>query len=332
MNDISICVCDSQWSGYDCSLPSITNICSNNGEIINDNDGSFICICNDNYTGIDCSTNIFEFGNAPWGNILPSTSDEEYQPSDEYGDNHPIFNVSTLASIRVTMLPDDYVYLLTPSNFEANNNYVHSNITFYNNKYNFTMKNIGIKLKGAFSRFDLKKGWNFKFNEFISGQNLMGVKKLGLKPGGAGGDCLLKNMIYTNFQRGMGVPVTRGSYSLLYINDIYVGIYFMNEVVDSSFIKNRYSNDNGKGNLYKCAHTYLQYFGNNVTFYQSINELLPDGTPQYDYDQDGNGNWSDLIDVLKFAQTSSDIEFEAEIAYRLDISMFLRGLVVESFM
>jgi spore coat protein CotH len=123
---------------------------------------------------------------------------------------------------------------------------------------------------------DMKKGWTIKMDHFVKGQEIAGdVDKLNLKPGADSDDVLLKNMLYTNFQRALGVPVERGSYALLYINDIFTGLYFMHEQVDKIFISSRYKIDNGDGNLFKMNRdVYLRYLGDNVTLIKILMVII----------------------------------------------------------
>ncbi len=70
-----------------------------------------------------------------------------------------------------------------------------------------------------------------------------------LSIGGSGGDSeeMIKNMLYTDLSRAMGLPTPRMSYALVYINDIFMGLYFMHEVVNPDFMESRIQGDSGKG-------------------------------------------------------------------------------------
>ncbi len=67
-----------------------------------------------------------------------------------------------------------------------------------------------------------------KFNEFVSGQKLYDVKKIGLKPGSEGDDCFIKNKLYMDMNRAVGALSQRSSYALLYVNNMFIGrhVYF----------------------------------------------------------------------------------------------------------
>ena len=58
-------------------------------------------------------------------------------------------------------------------------------------------------------------------------------------------------------------------------------LYFMEESVDPDFIKSRFKDDSGEGNLYKmCRHVYLNYYVSDPGYYQNDYGSYPDGSPQ----------------------------------------------------
>lgn len=180
----------------------------------------------------------------------------------------------------------------------------------------------------------MKKGWNIKFNEFVSGQKFLGEKKIGMKAGSKNDDTLLKTMLYTNMQRFVGAVTQRASYALLYINDIYVGVYFMHEEIAPEFIQKRVLGDDGSGNFYKFFwNVNLFFYGNNESYYQNkvhINEI---GVGWNYYEQsDGNGDWSDFISLLQWFNITNQEDFDEQIESKFNVTTILRQMAVESFM
>jgi spore coat protein CotH len=197
------------------------------------------------------------------------------------------------------------------------------------------MSNVGFRVKGATSRLLNKKGWYIKFNEFNeSGRSWYQMKKLGFKAGSRNDDTLLKSMLYTDFSRALGVAVQRASYSLLYINDIYAGVYFMHEDINPDFMTRRFDGDNGSGNNMKLFYDVnLQYYGSDLSYYKTVNYTNQLKVPLFWYEQsDGDGNWTDFIDWLQFINLSSDATFAKEIEQRVGVTLLLRQMMVESFM
>lgn len=267
------CVCAQDFTGIDCSLPSSSNDCSLHGKVMTPTSSKsefpFVyCQCDDGWTGTDCSTPTLNIGSTPWGTLFDT---EEYTSEDKYGDDHPIWNISVLATVRIELNESDYLDLLQPWNL-YNESYAHATVHFDNGNVRETIENVGFRVKGASSRLNQKKGWNIKFNAFVDGQKLMGLKKLSFKPGSESDDTLLKTMLYTNFMRAMGVPTQRASYALLYVNTQFIGVYYMHEPINPDFIASRIEGDDGSGNNMKMFYdVVMQYFGPDVEYYQTAN-------------------------------------------------------------
>ena len=96
------CSCSDGWTGQDCSLVDIGNPCSLHGQLIAPDSESSVfpfsyCQCDNGFTGVDCSSPVFTDGYLPWGNIFEG---DPYTSKDEYGDDHPLWNTSLIATIR----------------------------------------------------------------------------------------------------------------------------------------------------------------------------------------------------------------------------------------
>jgi hypothetical protein len=261
-----ICECTEGWGGPDCSQPILSNNCSGHGSIATSSEMLFnYCLCDVGWTGIDCSSKVQTVGNAPWGNIFGEST---YTSYDIYKDDHPLWNVSVFATIRVTINVTDLLGLLYPWNL-YNESYANCSVFFDNGAYQTVLHNTGFRIKGTASRQDQKKGWNLKFNEFVKGQKLFDVEKIGLKSGSVSDDTFLKNKLYADLSHALGVPTQRATYALLYVNSIYYGLYYMHEDIDSAFLQSRLEGDDGQGNIMKLQHgVHLQYYGSNTSWYQ----------------------------------------------------------------
>eukprot|EP01031_Cornospumella_fuschlensis_P034135 gene34135-41320_t len=329
-----VCTCKEGWGGKDCSLPKAGNSCSFHGTLVaaGSKDGAFpfdYCKCDEGFTGSDCSSAELNRSQAPWGDI---TGDSEFTSDDNYGDQHPIWTLSKLATIRVSVDEAEYLNLLLPPNL-YNESYVSSTMHFDNGDVQKTLTNVGFRIKGAYSRMDQKKGWVIKFDEFVD-QKLFDVKKIAMKAGSVNDDTILKTKLMTDFMRAMSVPVQRSSYALLYINEQFAGLYYLHEDLDETFLNSRIPHDTGKGNLMKYFwNVHLGYFGSNLTFYETkahVNEL---GVPMYYYEQSqGNGDISDMVDWYLYLNTTSGQAFLDTIEDHVDVDTLLRAMVVESFM
>jgi hypothetical protein len=326
------CICNLGWGGYDCSLPIVSNKCSMHGHVEKNLDifPFEYCLCDDDYTGTDCSTKILPFDSLPWGTLFDG---DIYSSSDQYGDSHPIWNISVLPTIKLELDNEDYLSLLDAHNLD-NDIYYKSNFYFDNGNVQIALKDVGLRLKGHSSRLQQKKGWNIKFNKFIENQTLFDIEKLGFKPGNTNDDALIKQLLYIDFLRAMNVPTQRSSYTLMYINNIFVGLYNMQENIDTKFMMSRINNDNGQGNNMKLFWTVvLQYFGSNSSYYENkVTTNCLNDTWNYYEQESGDGNWSDFIDLLYFFNSTSDLEFYNKISNQIELTSLLRMLTIESFM
>jgi len=113
------CECAQGWIGEDCSRVSSTNPCNGQGTV-QDVSGVQTCVCNPGYVLMDCS--------AQAGPLPPITQTinpiAQYSSWDEYGDQNPIFNDSTIAQIHLTMDPSVLEFMLDPVNKHTETYYV----------------------------------------------------------------------------------------------------------------------------------------------------------------------------------------------------------------
>jgi hypothetical protein len=319
------CACNAGWGGKDCSQPTEGNKCSLHGHVVmpGSKESSLpypYCACDEGFTGTDCSSPVFSQGHLPWGQVFPGN---EYTSKDKYQDDHPVWNTSLFATIHVNL--DDAVYLdmLQPWN-EQNETYRQATFSFNNGYVRESFSSVGIRLKGQGCRSHSKKCFAVKFNEFVKGQEFKGMERLGFKSGDNDDDILAKEMLYVDMMRATGAPTQRTSYALFYINDVFMGLYFIHEDNGVEYVDSRLPNDDGTGNYYKFGGgVYMQYLGSDVTIYQNNSN----------YEQrSGNGDWTDLVDFFAYLNQSTDNEFAETIEDRMYTDQLLRNMIVESFM
>ena len=249
-----ICVCSPSFTGADCSQPTTSNTCSLHGKIVSPSSKSSsfpfdYCSCELGFSGIGCETESLIASSHPWKTVFGS-SDDVY-PNDDYKDDHPVFNISALATLRIEIDPAALLNLLLPENLYTED-YAPATLFFDNGIVQETVSDVGFKVKGVTSRLVNKKGWNLKFNEFGNkGRTFFGSQKIGFKAGSVADDTLIKAMMYTDLSRAAGVPVQRASYATIYINGVYNGVYFMHEDIDPAFLTSRLEGDDGKGDMFK---------------------------------------------------------------------------------
>lgn len=318
------CQCFRGWTGQDClTVHCAHNPCSGHGECKK----KHRCHCHAGYTGAYCESAVPSFRYPLWDSVLPN-SQPEYSSLDPYGDAHPVFNMSAISTMRLTVNETLFSgYLLYPPNL-YNASYGDAQMEFYNEAVhiNIPMK---FRVKGQSTRTNIKKAYDLKFEK---GKRFFGLDRVAIKCGNGSGpqdDSIMKMFLETQFLRGVNAPVSRTAWMNLYINERYYGLYYFEETGDQNeFLKSRFGTDGG--NLMKLHwHVPLHYLGDDPNTYLSVVEHVFDNNTTPYYEQPiGNGNITDFIDLVRFLNKS----MTAPVDSYINVDVMLRYLVVESFL
>ena len=151
------------------------------------------------------------------------------------------------------------------------------------------MTNCGIKLKGnsSYNNPSIKKSFKLDFNEYVSGQDYDGLKKLNLN-NGFKDPTFLREKLMLDFLNENYAYAPRCHFANVYINNTLWGLYTTVEEIDKTFLKNTF--DDKKGNLFKGDPSGdLKWLGSTQTNYETKYELKTNET---------TNNWSDLITFI----------------------------------
>eukprot|EP01114_Cavostelium_apophysatum_P011989 TRINITY_DN2661_c0_g1_i1.p1 TRINITY_DN2661_c0_g1~~TRINITY_DN2661_c0_g1_i1.p1 ORF type:complete len:559 (+),score=31.69 TRINITY_DN2661_c0_g1_i1:77-1753(+) len=296
------CVCATGWAGPDCSLVDCTssnaNDCSGHGQC---SQSLGMCLCDDGYTLPDCSGTTEKLVE-----ITPTQNGSEYSNQDHYGNNHPIFNISTIAQIHINMDPANFLFMLD-SMHEENRTWVNATMTFDNGIVRNVDANIGMEIRGAASRFFAKKSWNIKMED-----KWFHIKKFSLKSASMDVSYLRERLSIAVLQ-SLASPVYRGSFAVVYINKQFMGLFHMLEEIDNNFLTSRLGTDQGL--LYKCPS-------------RTTSGPYYTCTPE----NDAAKNMDLFNELMSFVQSpnSTNPQWVKGISSLLDTSTFLKVLVYES--
>lgn len=148
------------------------------------------------------------------------------------------------------------------------------------------MPDCGVKMKGnsSYNNPSIKKSFKLDFNNYVSGQNYDGLKKMNLN------NCFkdptfLREKLMLDFLNENNGYAPRCHYTNLYINNTLWGVYTTVEEIDKTFLNRVFANKTG--NLFKGDPSGdLKWLGTTVTNYQTKYELKTNEI---------TNNWSDLI-------------------------------------
>lgn len=229
-----------------------------------------------------------------------------------------VFNDDIVHEVRIEFSSPDFWNTLTNNydNYYPDVPYIMVNATIDGEQ----IDSIGVRLKGFSSYFTQsdKKSIKLDFNEYVKGKRYDGLKKLNLN-NGEGDPAFQRDIIAYDLMRRSGVAAPRTSYSRVYLNDEYWGLYLMVEQVDKVFLSDNFgSND---GNLFKnMDFSDLSWFNSDTSYYQRIFDLKTDENPEA---------WESFVEFLDILNNTSDQEFKEKIDEVFDVELYLRVLMVD---
>src|SRR4029078_1676927 len=148
---------------------------------------------------------------------------------------------------------------------------------------------VGAQFKGnsSYNNMSQKKPFKIDMNEYVSGQDIDGLKKFTLN-NGFKDPTFLREKMTLDFCKRHGIPAPRCTYANLYLNDTLWGLYTFIEQIDKTFLGTNFSDNDG--NLFKGDPLgSLQWFGAMDTSYFPKYELKTN---------DSLNDWSDLVHFI----------------------------------
>jgi spore coat protein CotH len=177
------------------------------------------------------------------------------------------------------------------------------------------LTNCGIKLKGnsSYNNPSTKKSFKLDFNEYVSGQNYDGLKKLNLNNNFKDPTMLREKLMY-DFLNINGCYAPRAQFTNVYINGQLWGLYTTVEEIDKTFLSKTFNDD--KGNLFKGDPTGdLKWLGNAQALYEPKYELKLN---------EGLNDWTDLITFINSLNNSPASSFHQDLDTIFDAENFIK--------
>jgi spore coat protein CotH len=178
------------------------------------------------------------------------------------------------------------------------------------------LTNVGIKFKGnsSYSNPSQKKPFKVDLNEFVSGQDLDGLKKFNLN-NGFKDPSFMREKLSLDFYNEHGLAAPRCAYARVYLNGVYWGIYTFVEEVNKTFLNDDDRFDNKQGNLFK---------GDPIGDLKWINSTASSYYTKYELHTNETANdWSDLVNLIDNINNSGSF-FHDSLEAAFNTSSFIR--------
>jgi len=187
---------------------------------------------------------------------------------------------------------------------------------------------IGVRLKGnsSYNHPGNKKSFKIDFNEYVSGQNYDGLKKLNFN------NCFkdpsfMREKLFFDVCKAANIPAPRANYANVYMNGTFWGFYDVVEQIDDQFLDWCIMEDSG--NLFKAGDNFggtdlaadLIYYGNQASDYAGRYELKTNETAN---------DWADLISLIDYINNSTDAQFEFLFSSKFNHTNLLRSIALDN--
>jgi hypothetical protein len=191
-----------------------------------------------------------------------------------------------------------------------------------------TLQNVGFRLRGNTSRYSQKKSFKISFNEYVSGREYQGVKKINLN-GQHNDPTMVREKLFYDSWKNAGMAERRTSFVRMYINHEYYGLYTNLEEFDKDWLQKIYGEKSG--NLYKCTYPAdLVYLGPDQQVYKDIQSGSSTGGRAYDLQtNEAEDDYSDLVNLMAVLNNPADSVFEAQIAQKINVDGFLKAFALD---
>lgn len=226
----------------------------------------------------------------------------------------PIFDQSRLHECKLELDPADWSALR--ANFQTNQYYA-ANLTVDGE----TVKQVGIRSRGAGSRSGEKPGLKLDFNKYVSGQEFHGYKSVVLD-NVTQDPSMMRELLANSIFESVGIAAPQISFCRLTINTDYWGLYTLIEAVSKPFLKARLGEESGTLFDYEYTTDYrFGYLGDGLAPYSPV-----PFEPQTNESKLDTG----LSDFIKAINQTPQSGYAAAMESYIDVKKFLTHVAVEN--
>ena len=235
------------------------------------------------------------------------------------------FNASTLQDVRLTMSGRDWQALKEHADQDT---YYAADLRWNG----VTLRNVGIRSRGHYTRNGLKPGLRIDVNRYLSEQRFLGLTAFVLDNDYSDPSQMRERLAMTLFNRA-GVAAPRETHTRLFINEDYAGVYTIVESIDRAFVRTTFGDDEAHvergGHLfeYRWMRPYsFEYLGPDLEAYA---ELF---TPHTHETDSMTGIFGRLEELVRTINDAPDDGFAEVVGQHLDLPLVMRYLAVENFL
>lgn len=180
------------------------------------------------------------------------------------------------------------------------------------------LDNVGVKQKGgpfqAVRTLKNKPSLSVKFDEFVVGQALSGLRKLVLNHGAQDRALLGEHLGYEMYRRTK-IPGPRTAYATVTINGFTEGIYVVKEAVGTQFLARHYGKRCDQGNLYESGGSDFADSPKAL----DLNDEIAESRKR-----------DDLIAAANVVKNAPDVTFEAQVSGKINLDNFITTYAIDA--
>jgi len=226
----------------------------------------------------------------------------------------PMFDQSRLHECKLELDPADWAALR--ANFQTNQYYA-ANLTIDGE----TVRQVGIRSRGAGSRSGEKPGLKVDFNKYVSGQEFHGYKSVVLD-NVTQDPSMMRELLANSVFEAVGIPAPQIAFCRLTINTDFWGLYTLIESVSKPFLKSRLGEESGTLYDYEYTDDYrFTYKGDSLDAYVPV-----PFEPQTNEGKLDTG----LSEFIKAINQTPQSGYAAAMETYIDVKKFLTHLAVEN--
>ena len=234
-----------------------------------------------------------------------------FDPQTLYDEDGGLFEPTVVRELHVNFENDDYHNILTEGFFNTPSLRIPASVTFNG----ATLDSVGVRYKGnstfclPYQQNNVKVPYNLDMNYWISGQSLMGYKKIKLANAWLD-PTYCKEYIASQIYRKY-LPTPEINLVALHSQETYTGLYVNTESINKQFLEKHFGENDGV--LFKCdgAGVFCDENGNGTEGgTPSLAHLGTDSTSYYDsYTLKSEYGWAQLMNLISTLEyTPENIE------------------------